>query len=336
MVRPPTNGFGFPWQGDDICPCGTGLSFADCCLGNDGRPAMALENLLPPPPVSGERQKGCYMAETADCGGGLSREHYISRGLIDGPELRVRGMPWQQEEVAHYSPDNLVARILCRRHNSALSPLDAHAIRFFLAVEAGLNHAQRRSLSRQSQFFMTSGDGLELWAMKTLASLYASEIDFTTPGHRFRDFEPPMGQIVVELSSPNPRSLMKLSLPITQDAHEERVGRRAVSIGPIVDDENGQLSALLVRMHGIALVFNIDLPAEDSLPENEVARPDMIDLIGIGRTSRVFLSWGKRRREGGIVQIRFGHPRTDRPAGSPDRGWDRRPLRGSKAPAFRS
>jgi hypothetical protein len=274
------------------------------------------------------------MAETEDCGGGLSREHYVSRGLIDGAELRVRGMPWQKEEVARFSPDSLVARILCRRHNSALSTLDTHAIRFFLAVEVGLRHAQRRSLSRKSRFFMTSGDGLELWAMKTLAGLHASEIDFKTPEHRFRDFELPMGRIVEELSSPNPRSLMTLSIPTTQDAHEERLGRRAVSIGPIIDGESGQLSGLLVRMHGLALVFNIDLPAEGTLPENEVAQPDMIDLIGSARTSRVFLSWAKRRREGRLVQIRLGHRPNDRPAGRPDRGWDRKPLRQFKAREF--
>lgn len=327
MARPPTDGFGFPWKRDDPCPCGSGSSFADCCLGGDGWPAMLLGDLVPPAPVTGEAQSGCYMAATADCSGGLSREHYISRGLIDGPELRVRGMPWQREEVAHYSPDNLAARILCRRHNSALSPLDAHAIRLFLALEEGLKHAQRRSLSSRSRFFMTSGDGLELWAMKTLASLYASQIDFTTPHHRFRDFGPPMDRIVTELSSQSPRSFMTLSLPLTEDAHEDLVGRRAVSIGPIVDEESRRLSGLLVRMHGIALVFNIDLPAEEALPEAEIARPDMIDLIGKGRTSRIFLSWQKRRRDARIVQIRLGHPRTARPAGRPDRGWDRQPFR---------
>lgn len=233
-------------------------------------------------------------------------------------------MPWQQVEVARYSPDNLVARILCRRHNSAMSPLDEHAIRFFLAVEAGLKHAQRRSLSRKNRFFMTSGDGLELWAMKTLASLYASRIGFTTPDHSFRDFEPPMERIAAELSSPNPCSIMTLSLPLTQDAHEERLGRRVVSIGPIVDDETGKLSGLFVRMHGIALVFNIDLPDEDALPKTEIARPD---LIGKDRTSRIILSWAKRRREARIVQIRISHWRKDHSAGRPDRGWNRRPQR---------
>lgn len=323
MTRPPTDRFGFPWKRDDDCPCGSGKVFAACCLGADGRPEMELGSLLPPVPATGETQAGCYMARTADCGGGLSREHYISRGLIDGPELKVRGMPWQREEVARYSADNLVARILCRRHNSALSPLDAHAIRFFLALEAGLNHAQRRSLSRRNRFFMTSGDGLELWAMKTLASLYASQIEFTTPEHRFRDYAPPMDRIVAELSSPNPQSLMTLSLPLTQQAHEERVGRRAVSIGPMIDDEGSNLSGLFVRMHGVALIFHIDLPDGSKLPNDEIARPDMIDLNGADRTSRLYLSWRARRSEGRLVQIRLGRPVPGRLPGRPDRPWER-------------
>ena len=93
---------------------------------------MAVGNLSPPAPATDETQNGCYMAATADCGGGLSREHYISRGLIDGPELRVRGMSWQAEEVARYSPDNLVARILCRRHNSASPEADSRFHRQYL------------------------------------------------------------------------------------------------------------------------------------------------------------------------------------------------------------
>jgi hypothetical protein len=157
MARPSTTGFGFPWRCDEGCPCGSEREFAACCLGANGWPAMTVESLLPPPPPTGTARAGCYMAETADCGEGLSREHYISRSLIDAPEVRVRGMPWQRKAFERYAPDNLTARILCRRHNSALSPLDAHAKRFFLALEAGLQHAQRKSLSRRSAFFMTSG-----------------------------------------------------------------------------------------------------------------------------------------------------------------------------------
>ena len=321
MSRPPTDRYGFPWKRSDPCPCGSGEVFEACCLSADGRPAMAIATLVPPEPKTGEAQANCYMAATCDCGGGLSREHYISRGLIDGPELRVRGMPWQNEEVARYSPDNLVARILCRRHNSALSPLDAHAIRFFLAIEAAIGHTQRRSLSRRPRYFLASGRALELWAMKTLASLYASKIEFRTPEHRFRDYQPPMERIVAELASPAPRSLMALSVPIIPDAHEERVGRRAVSIGPVIEDD--RLIGLLMRMHGIAMVFTLDLEDGEELPDKEILRPDMLDLIGVERTSRIYLSQAMRPARAHIVQIRLGRSiRGDRST-RPNRPWDR-------------
>lgn len=267
---------------------------------------MAIGSLVPPAPVTGETQAGCYMAGSRDCGGGISREHYITRSLIDGPEVTVRGFPWQREEVARYSPDNLVARILCRRHNSALSPLDAHAKRFFLALEAALQHAQRRSLSKRSRHFMASGDGLELWAMKTLAGLYATGIKFTSEVHRFRDYTPPMDRIVAQLSSRRPVSLMTLGFPMQQDAHEERLGRRAVTWGPILEEGATELSGLLVRLQGVALDFHIDADVGRVEAAGEIVRPDMIDIIGPERTSRIYLSWTGGRSAGKIVEIRIG------------------------------
>lgn len=153
MVRPPTNGFGFPWTDSDPCPCGGNEAFSRCCKGDDGLPAMAVGRLIPPNAPTGEATEGCYLASSQNCGGALSREHYISRALIDRSEVFVRGMPWQKEEVQRFSPDNLTAKILCRRHNSALSPLDEHAKRFFLSLEAANHHASRRSLSRRPAFF---------------------------------------------------------------------------------------------------------------------------------------------------------------------------------------
>jgi hypothetical protein len=91
--------------------------------------------------------------------------------------------------------------------------------------------------------------------MKTLAGLYASGIEFRTPNHRFRDFEPPMARIVAALSAALPRSSMTLGVPLAQDAHEDRLGRRAISIGPIIDDAARRLTGLLIRLHGIALHF---------------------------------------------------------------------------------
>ncbi|UVC17083.1 hypothetical protein [Mesorhizobium onobrychidis] len=65
---------------------------------------------------------------------------------------------------------------------------------------------------------------------------------------------------------------------------------------------------LLVRMHGIAMVFTIDLEDAEALPDNEILRPEMTDLVGIERTSRIYLSQAARPTHGQIVQIRSGAP----------------------------
>lgn len=263
---------------------------------------------MPPAPPTGETREGCYLASSQNCGGGLSREHYISRALIDQRDVFVRGMPWQKAEVQRLSPDNLTAKILCRRHNSALSPLDTHAQRLFLGIEEASHHASRRSLSRKPQFFMTSGDAMELWAMKTLAGLYASKINFETPGYKFRDFAVPMDAIARELTSERPNSLLQMIVPLAEEEHEARLGRRAVSVGPIVDGESDRLLGLLIRLHGLAFHFHIE-PVVRAEGVKEITRPDIIDLIGPARTSRIYLSWREKSGPRQIVQVRVARSR---------------------------
>jgi len=279
MGRPSNTAYDFPWADSDPCPCDGRSRFDRCCKGCDGRPAMAIGSLVPPGPPTGEAREGCYLASSQDFGGGLSREHYISRALINQRDVFVRGMPWQKAEVQRFSPDNLTAKILCRRHNSALSPLDTHAQRLFLGIEEASHHASRRSLSRKPQFFMTSGDAMELWAMKTLAGLYASKIDFETPGYKFRDYAIPMDAIALELTSERPNSLVRMIVPLGEEEHEARLGRRAVSIGPIVDGETDKLLGLLIRLHGFAFHFYFD-PMVREEAAKEITRPDIIDFIG--------------------------------------------------------
>ena len=303
MVRPSNTDYCFPWADSDPCPCDGRNRFDRCCKGRDGRPAMAVGSLVPPGPPTGEARKGCYLASSLNCGGGLSREHYISRALIDQRDVFVRGMPWQKAEVQRLSPDSLTAKILCRRHNSALSPLDAHAQRLFLGIEEASHHASKRSLSRKPQFFMTSGDAVELWAMKTLAGLYASEIDFETPGYKFRAFAVPMDAIARELTSDRPNSFIRMIVPLGEEEHEALLGRRAVSIGPIVDGESDKLLGLLIRLHGFAFYFFID-PVVREEAANEITRPDIIDFIGPVRTSRIYLSWRDKSGPSQIVHVR--------------------------------
>lgn len=232
MARPSRSGFAFPWRRDEPCQCGSGQAFGACCLSADGRPVQAIASLQPPGPVTGFGHPGCYLAPSCNCSPKLSREHYISRTLISGPQLRVRGFPWQKSEVLFCSPDSLTDKILCQRHNSALSPLDNHAGLAFRAIGEAADYVDQRPLTRRIHYGIISGDALELWAMKTLAGLHASGIPFFAGGKAFRDYPTPVARLARGLVADPPFSLLTLASPLDRGAHEVRTVRRLVWADP--------------------------------------------------------------------------------------------------------
>ena len=302
-VVPPQDQWDFPWTRGDRCPCESGKPFGDCCLSPDGRPHLKLGPIHPTPPATGYAHPRCYLNRSCDCSRTISREHYISRGLISRPGLKVRGMPWQAEPVMATSADALTSKILCQRHNSALSPLDAHAQRAFLALEAAQMHATKASLSRKRFSTLISGEALELWAMKTLAGLYATGMDFKVGPYRFRDYPPPMANIADALTATSPRSLMRLEVPTDPDAHEASLGRSAVSTLPVIDEDQGRLVAVIFRLQGLGLKFHLDEGAPTP-PDPRGLRPHMIDVVGPDRSSRIYVSWGDAR-PGQIVFLKL-------------------------------
>ena len=112
---------------------------------------------------------GCYAAVLADCdGGALSREHYISQTLLSRlpKTFTVEGLSWM-DRPRNISPRALTARVLCTRHNSALSPLDNMIGKFF-QVLAGAHTG--RHVGAHSFY----GADLERWAIKALLGLIVS------------------------------------------------------------------------------------------------------------------------------------------------------------------
>ncbi|MGD0826072.1 MAG: hypothetical protein ABR908_15905, partial [Terriglobales bacterium] len=66
----------------------------------------------------------------------MSGEHLFSEVTLDllaGPDGKIvrAGYPWQEEdEVQLLTPSTCKANVLCKRHNNALSSVDATAGRF--------------------------------------------------------------------------------------------------------------------------------------------------------------------------------------------------------------
>ncbi len=117
--------------------------------------------------------KKCYMKELRSCDGGISGEHLISESIIlllkaDG-DFTVSGLPWMDDgETKILGSKSLTANRLCRKHNSALSPLDAAALFFFSSLKSCLDR------EADSMRYLVSGHDIERWLLKTLKTMATS------------------------------------------------------------------------------------------------------------------------------------------------------------------
>ena len=112
----------------DACPCGSGRLIRDCCIKSCG-------NIRPTDGADIEHLN-CYAKELGKCSKVISGEHWLSANLlwINEPlgHVVIGGVPWLKQLKSQQLPISAVkSKILCTRHNSALSPLDVLGGRFF-------------------------------------------------------------------------------------------------------------------------------------------------------------------------------------------------------------
>jgi len=122
------------------------------------------------------KANGCWAAVLADCSKKMSREHTVSRSLFISDEIMVQGFPWCSKELKKIGIGSLVAKILCEKHNNALSELDTAALEAFNVfresirlnnVRGGLKRPPIWNIKRLA----IDGPRLERWFLKTLINL---------------------------------------------------------------------------------------------------------------------------------------------------------------------
>lgn len=199
---------------------------------------------------------GCWAESLGGCGGGLSGEHTISANQFDGPSITLSGLPWCREPKT-IGLNSLVSNVLCRDHNTALSPVDDEAKQFRESLEEldRLIDRRRRGLRPPKLKTITiDGPRLERWFLKTLINIalqgkerppgvfdgetVRSELVEIAYGHR--QFEAPCGLYCIAT-----------------------VGERPYSPGELhfqtwVRNEDGAIVGLAAKFHGFR--FWLQLP----------------------------------------------------------------------------
>jgi len=84
--------------------------------------------------------------------------------------VRIDGFNWQEANRTVELPTaRLASKMLCKRHNEALSSLDAVALRFFQKLDNAIRQRERRNRA-----FLFDGTDFERWMLKTLCGVAAS------------------------------------------------------------------------------------------------------------------------------------------------------------------
>lgn len=220
----------------------------DCCL-------FVRGGTKPPSPKTGFSHPDCYARELQDCDKQLTGEHYFSKSVLlsmKGDNIRVSGLPWTDVgEERRVSVNSLTGRILCKRHNSALSPLDDIASKFF-----GFYTAEWTDDWGQD-FCLVRGYDLERWQLKTLCGLVASG-NATLNGKRLQNWTPPREWLDILFGDADIEAPAGLHFVF---APQYSARNNVIDLKPAFKTDTGEPIALAVSMVGlIAMLAMEELP----------------------------------------------------------------------------
>ena len=225
----------------DLCLCGSGRLLRDCCL-------MVRRDTRPPGKPTGFSHPSCFARELRDCDETISREHYISESLLrlgGGNRVTAVGLPWiPPGGKATVSIASLTGKVLCKRHNEALSPLDAVATQFF-------RFFTDEWTSEGVDLYLTSGHELERWLLKTLCGLVCSG-NATLHGEKKTHWTPPRPWLDILFGESKAESPAGLHF-IVATTYQAQKGMAIVS--PQFKEATGQPVALAFALSGIGFMF---------------------------------------------------------------------------------
>lgn len=275
------------------CPCESGLPTNSCCLTPKGIATKAAST-FPPGSKTGYSRQGCYAAFFNDCGSKLSKEHYLSESILkilnqkERGGLRVGGLPWQEGDISQpISPKSLTARILCERHNSALSNLDSMAVRLFRTFDniAG---------NTENKLCLFNGHDIERWLLKVLCGMFVS--NNLNPGRPVQK-DIPLQWIEVLFQARGFDSGQGLYVCCSKGAILN--GPIGIALRPL--GKENRIVGIGLLVCGFELVLNMKPSRIQELLGRQVAyRPNELHITGPRYEKSVVLSWNEPADKGTI------------------------------------
>jgi hypothetical protein len=286
----------------DFCPCASGLAVGDCsCKRRRFVPRAA--NTQTPGAPTGKAVGRCYAHALRDCEPPLSSEHPVSKGafleVISGSTLRVFGERFhaQGPEGKVIGLKSATKRVLCKRHNSALSSIDTVGTTFTRAHAELMVHLHEGEQGDYHRLF--NGYDVERWMLKILC---AQQHDELIPGSRdlrvwaapkrwleilFHGARFPPGTGLYSPKHPVPELR---AFPCIGTARTYFTSRPLVGGIPIVGRAVKRLAGIQVSILGIAWELLVERPPNSA---EYVYRPRMVRFPdpATARVAYLHLGW---------------------------------------------
>jgi hypothetical protein len=231
-----------------LCPCGSGRPIINCCV-------TSRINTTPPLPKTGYSNPKCYAQVLNDCDEKITAEHIVSRSVLNLIEIprklmKISGAHWiSHGEEKSVALNELKSKVLCKRHNQALSGLDDIGKKFFEFI-MGVNI--------KSEFLMINGDEIERWMLKLLSGFIASKFIPTYS----KNWQIPDSWAQILFGS---NRLPQGSGIYLLRGKDVRVNIHQIGVWPIESDEQGIFNGLYFFIGGFQFLFFMGTPRRQLL-----------------------------------------------------------------------
>jgi hypothetical protein len=194
----------------------------------------------------------------------------------------------------------LRANVLCVRHNSAWSQLDAMAGRFFRALAELYDDLGRRTLSRKPIWHLFSGEELELWLLKTILGFFHAGV-LTKGGKKIRDVQTIMNP-AIEAAYRTGRLEEPCGIYVLKDV-TLAAQRGRLEFESLSDERDARIVGCRFSMMGLVMTLFTDpnMLNRHLLTVNHSYRPDYLFFRNSRRHHSVVLTWPTRQSRHAVM-----------------------------------
>lgn len=209
---------------------------------------------------------------------------------LDGPN-------WTRRPTSDLHPNDFKANILCQRHNSALSSLDAAAGNLFRVAP---DYQQRlpAEAAANAEFALFDGETIERWMLKTLWGLSAAKAARTRHDTRITNLSPRLSEY--DLAE---HIFRGRTWPFEWGLHTSFLTGTAIqssgalALNPYLD-EHDRITAIGLEFGGVGFRIGLAVTTENTPGRTTRIRPAGIALLNeIGSEKIIAFGWPGRYSE---------------------------------------